>query len=297
VRVIAQGALGDIGPAASNSVPALIDCVDHPLQPANRGPSASATTDINAIWALGRIGPSAASATSSLKKVLAAGEGREKVYSAEALWRIGWHNSNVLVSLQTTLTDSNRQARAEAAEALLNIGTNAECAVPALRSVLADSDARVRVNAARALVEIRPGDEKARDLLLETISPHSTSQYSLHIFAASSLLRYRPAPPDAVALLISALDGKDPAQQIQAAYTLSGAKVETPRVVLTLREILTSSNNPKIVVSAIKIAALVGPPAAELVSQLQRLAASGDLEIHKEASIALVHIQNSSDKE
>ena len=41
---IAAGALGDIGPKAGAAVPALIQCV-------------SVCTNINGVWALGRIGP------------------------------------------------------------------------------------------------------------------------------------------------------------------------------------------------------------------------------------------------
>lgn len=279
IRSIAQGALGDIGPAASNAVPALLDSVEH------------CAPRLNAIWALGRIGAQAKTAVPSLQQVIATGQSREKVYAAEALWRIGPGDVRVLRCLQNGLTDTNRQARAEAATALRGLGTNALSAVPALRRALQDSDSWARLSAARALVEIGPRDEQAVAVLRETLANQNPAKGFERLLAAQSLLQLHPVPAEAVEFVKNGLQEKDARVRLEAAWLLAQRGMEIPSVLSLLTQILNSSVDSRSLLLATKAVGLIGPPAISLCPMLQKLTASKDEELRNVAAEALLRVQ------
>ncbi len=276
---IAQGALGDIGPAASNAVPALIDSVEH------------SEPRLNAIWALGRIGPQAKTAVPSLQQVLATGQSREKVYAAEALWRIDPGDVRVLSCLQDGLRDTNRQSRAEAAKALRGLGTNAQSTVPALRLALQDSDSWTRFCVARALVEIGPRDEQAVAVLLERLADQNSAKGFERLFAAESLLQLHPPPSEALDFLKNALQESDERVRLNSAWLMAQRGVDIPSVLSFLTQILDSSTEHRSLILAAKAAGLIGPPAIGLRPVLQKLTASKDEELRKVAADALLRVQ------
>jgi HEAT repeat protein len=277
VRMIAQGALGDIGPAASNAVPALIDSVEH--------------AELNAIWALGRIGAHAKTAVPSLQRLLATGQSREKVYAAEALCRIGPGDFRALSCLQNGLTDTNRQARAQAAEALRGLGTNAQSALPALRRALPDRDLWARFCVARALVELGPRDEQAVAVLLETLANQNRAEGFRRLLAAQSLLQLHPPPSEALEFIKRALQEPDERVRLNSAWLMAERGVEIPSVLPALTQILNSSTDYRSLVLATKVAGLIGPSAISLRSALQKLTASKDEELRSVAGEALLRVQ------
>ena len=279
VRSIAQGALGDIGPGASNAVPALVDCVQGP------------EPRINAIWALGRIGPPASSAVPALERLLSTGSGREKVYAAEALWRITPSHARAIGWLQNGLTDTNRQVRAEAAEALRAVGSQARDAVPALRLALPDSDPWARLCVARALLEVGSSDDGTIAVLMEAVTNHNSAQGIRGVMAAQSLLKLKPTPAEAVELLKNELAAKDERRRLAAATVMAGNGLEIPAVLSTLTEILDSSTDYRILVNATKAAGVIGPPARSLCPVFRKLASSKDEELRNTATEALMLVQ------
>ena len=282
VRGIAQGALGDIGPGASNAVPALIDSVEH------------SDPYLNAIWALGRIRAEAKAAVPSLQQVMTTGPSREKVYAAEALWRIAPNDVQALSCLQYALTDTNRQARAEAAEALRVIGTNAQSAIPALRLALQDNDSWTRFRAARALVEIEPQNEQAVAVLVEKLANQNSAAGFERVFAAQSLLQLHPPPPEAFDFFKNALNEKDERVRLISALFMAERGVEIPSVLSFLAQMLEdSSTDSRSLVLSAKAAASIGPPAISLRPILQKLAASKDEELKNVAADALLRMQQS----
>ena len=280
VRSRAQGTLGDIGPSASNAVPALIDSVEH------------SEPRLNAIWALGRIGEHAKAAVPSLQQVMATGESREKVYAAEALWRIAPGNATTLSCLQNALADTNRQARAEAAEALRLLGTNAESAVSALGLALQDSDSRTRFCVARALVEIGPYNEQAVAVLREKLTNQNSPYAFEGLFAAQSLLQLHPPPSEALDFFKNALEDKDGRVRLISALFMAEQGLEIQSVISFLSAILKdSSTDARSLVLSAKAVGSIGPPAIKLRPLLEKLAASKDEELRKVATDSLSRVQ------
>ena len=279
VRSIAQGALGDLGPAGSNAVPALIDSVER------------SEPRLNAVWALGRIGAPAKAAIPILERVIATGDSREKVYAAEALWGIDSGNIRALSCLQNSLTDTNQQARAEAAEALRALGKSAQVAVPRLRLSLQDSDPWARFCAARALVEIGPRDDQAVAVLLDTIANQNPARRFEGLMAAQSLLKLHPTPSEAVELIKNQLQNKDDRVRLDAVFLMAETGLEIPSLLPVLNQILDSSTDYRSLVLAAKAVGLIGPPATCLRPVLQKLTRSRDEELRNVAADALLRIQ------
>jgi HEAT repeat protein len=100
-RSIAEGALGDLGDQAKTAVPALINAV-------------SDNTDINGIWALGRIGPAAADALPTLESIMRQPDGRARIYAAGAVLQIGGTNDEAQAVIQKASQDSSAQIRNDA---------------------------------------------------------------------------------------------------------------------------------------------------------------------------------------
>jgi len=285
VRIIAQGALGDAGSAASNAVPALIDAVER------------SQARINGIWALGRIGAQAKAAIPALQRVLASSTGREMVYAAEALHRVDPGNPRPLDYLQTGLKDTNRQARAEAAEALRQFGAGAQASLPALRAALRDSDSWVQFNAARALVEIGPRDEEAVALLQQVLTNPSPTEDFRGLLAAQSLLKCPPAPVKAASFVEGKLQQKDERVRLYAALLMSEAGLESPAVLPVLTDVLTTSADYRNLVLATKAVGQIGPRASGVLPVLRRLLTSKDQELRATAAEALSRVQLGSTAE
>ncbi len=166
VRVSAVVALGEIGPAAANAVPRLIEVLEG---------HRPAIPYLRVVRALGRIGPAAASSIPMLTRILKATPeyppaaltnprhtlGRATAF---ALARIGADGITVLVK---SLDEENPRLRLYAATALATADGQTEAAVAALRRLLRDSDEPIREAAKRALRSIqdrtRPSGSGRRD--------------------------------------------------------------------------------------------------------------------------------------
>jgi HEAT repeat protein len=106
VRSIAEGALGDAGQKAKAAVPSLIKCI-------------SGGTDINGVWALGRIGPDAKDALPILESKMRQETGRERVYAAGAVWAIGGENAEAAAVVKKALEDPDPHVRIDAKNVLV----------------------------------------------------------------------------------------------------------------------------------------------------------------------------------
>lgn len=104
--LVAEGALGDLGPSAKAAVPALIESV-------SRG------TDINGVWALGRIGPDAKAALPVLVSKMRQETGRERVYAAGAVWAIGGENAEAKAVVEKALEDPDKHIQIDAHNVLV----------------------------------------------------------------------------------------------------------------------------------------------------------------------------------
>jgi HEAT repeat protein len=153
VRSSAIDALGRMGPHAAQAVPAIIKEVDLPKNHINYAPLAQFRR--LAARALGRIGPQAKEAVPVLKQAL---ENEDPVYGIEAalsLWRIAQYEKTVSF-LESVIQGNDPVAAYEAVMALSEMGPEAKAAVGTLVAALKHKDPDVRRAAARILVGLGP---------------------------------------------------------------------------------------------------------------------------------------------
>jgi len=166
-------ALGGIGPAAAEAVPALIAA----LGDANKNIRESAA------WALGKIGPAAAEAVPTL--IAALGDADKDVRS-KAVVALRWIGSAAVPALIQALSSVDENVRVNAVSALGTSNTFSEPgvksaataaeAVLALIAALGDADKDVRANAAKALTAIGPLAAAVRQSTAEsTAAPRGTT--------------------------------------------------------------------------------------------------------------------------
>ena len=125
VRKAAVEALGDIGPAAQEAVPALVDALWD-------GPSVRDTVP----KALGDIGPAAQATVPALVRALGDWSETLQVAAAKALGHIGPAAQEAVPALVKAIGDRRMAVREAAVEALGHIGPAAQEAVPALVKAL-----------------------------------------------------------------------------------------------------------------------------------------------------------------
>ncbi len=146
-RRTATWMLGEMGPAASNAVPALekfrTTVTDEDLH-------AQATV------ALAKIQPSNPVARSNLLAELRAGGQTPRFFIAQELGAIQPFDPELLAALTLALKDSDGEVRANATWSASQFGPAARAVAPRLRELLHDPYRHIPVNAAYALVRIAP---------------------------------------------------------------------------------------------------------------------------------------------
>jgi len=106
---------------------------------------------VNAVWALGKIGPQARAAIPELMEALVDNDWKVRFPAAWALGRIGPDAVETIPSLIHALGDRKVDVRREAVQALGWIGPQTNEVVPALIGSLEDPDADIRYKAALML--------------------------------------------------------------------------------------------------------------------------------------------------
>jgi HEAT repeat protein len=167
VRFSAAAALAAVEPAASESIPVLIEALDH-LNDRELEVDA-------AIWAVAHLGPRAKRAVPKLIDLILAGCDYTEVF--RALVRIDPDGKECVPALISSLDHDDPAVVATAANCLGLLGPRARAAVPALAKVLArDFAARdgldgpdPRVRAAKALERIGPHAKPAIPVLISAL--------------------------------------------------------------------------------------------------------------------------------
>jgi HEAT repeat protein/lysophospholipase L1-like esterase len=141
VRGFAAWSLAEMGPAAGDATPALLEALQR------EGPARVAIAD-----ALARLGGGQRDTVAALIRSLRSGGAGERAGAAQALGRLGHHAEGAVPDLTEALDSSDASVRREAARALSRLGLAAKPAASALRRRLVeDRDPPVRALAARAL--------------------------------------------------------------------------------------------------------------------------------------------------
>lgn len=190
VRSTSADAIGKIGPAASKAVAALVQLLpdnelylvggdfygnggernspgDHAVdalakigKPAVANLSATLRDENwqvrqRAAVALGKIGPTAATAANELSIALKDQNSEVRAAAARALGRIQDSRKQTIAVLVTALADKRLNVRVVVAEAIGELGTQATSAIPALNSLRSDPFESAQKAASRALEQIQ----------------------------------------------------------------------------------------------------------------------------------------------
>lgn len=211
VRVTAADLLGELGPAAADAIPALINALS----------DTDATVRSRAAEALGAVGPGNPQVVGALTAQLKTADARS---AARGLARCGaaaltatdalialldnadpdirWNAERTLGKIRATaaiprlvslLNDPDDQVREHAAEALGDIGPEAASTVPALIASLKDKYVKVRRDAARSLGQIGSGAQAAIPALQALVK--DDSEEIVRQAAAAAIQRIAPSGP------------------------------------------------------------------------------------------------------
>jgi len=143
VRINAGSIIGQLGPAASNAIPALIRNLQS--NEAGRHKFASETVFVraNAAAALGRMGPTAITAVPALTNLMATSERYARTSAATALWEITSDASLSLPVLISSFPTYDRYSKPALIETFGQMGPLAKPALPLLMNELTNTDPRI----------------------------------------------------------------------------------------------------------------------------------------------------------
>jgi HEAT repeat protein len=303
MRVCAAEALGEIGPAARDAVPRLIQTVERPDD--------SRDGDIlwrHAIDALGKIGPDAKAAVPTLMDLLGPEGDRADVGIVVALDRLGSPPSAKLVDMFVhDADDFVREGSSFTTAGLFYLGPKARAEAPRIRAILADKRPALRVEAAAILAHIDPSDPVALSVLLEALNhdPEDRARYGSLVDALTwlgpaakaampgliawagndperenllrALVTIDPDNPSCVPLLIEALKKGDDYRIYEATVCLGvlgpRARSALPALVEVIRNRVgkrTTDDNPvwSIIESAIRAVGRIDPQSPLVISAL-----------------------------
>jgi HEAT repeat protein len=190
-----------------------------------------------AAYALGQIGPQAATSVEPLVGVLEDRGRNEYVRGATAwaLGRIGSDAGRVVKLLTETLRSQHLSVRRNSPRALGNLGVAAAEAIPGLVELLEDQDAAVRANAAVALWKIGRHPRAIPVLAEMTRRPDGPGAYQ----AVVALGRLASRTQEAAPALVAALRHADPDIRRAAARSLGQIG---PPIIPALQEALADSD-------------------------------------------------------
>jgi HEAT repeat protein len=300
VRFSAALALGNIGPAAKDSVPALIDALKSNAG-GLRQTAASALEKIGpaavpalidalkgkdeelrqvAALALGNIGPAAKDSVPALIGAVKDKEGKVRMAAADALYKMG---PAAVPALLDALKGKDEEVRQAAAAVLGKIGAAAKDSVPALIDALKGKDEELRQAAAAGLVKMGPAAVPA---LIEALKDKG---WWVRLTATAALGQIGPSAKEAVPGLIEALkdENRDWRSAVAAALGNIGpdAKDAVPALINVLKDTDWSVRK-----AAAEALGNIGPDAKDAVPALINVLKGMDWSVRSAAAAALGRI-------
>ncbi len=273
-RIRAAEALGQIGPPATEAVPALISTLK------NR----NANVTVTAATALGQIGQGGKEVVLALIVVLNDQDGFVRKSAAEALGKFGLEAEEAVPALIAALGDPDPTVSREAADALGKLGPPASKAVPALITALMNPHPLVRESAIRALGMIGAAGTKAVPDLINALRD---TDVGVRESAADTLGNLGELAGDAVPALVNLFEDAKVRSRAEAALQSIG-----PARPSALPDLVAALSNPNPGVRSGAAGAIgnVVSPSAESIAALIIALGDKDRDVCSKAEAALIKI-------
>jgi HEAT repeat protein/poly(3-hydroxybutyrate) depolymerase len=149
VRVAAALALWRVGGQAEAVVPTLLAALNDPRKEVRQAV-------LEALW---YVGPHAAAVAPALRDLLASPDRRLRIYAAYALWKVDPATDRALPVLARELKDRDEETREDLVGLLSLMGPAAREVTPAVLDLLKDKDVDLRGKAVNLLVAVEPSGE------------------------------------------------------------------------------------------------------------------------------------------
>ena len=226
-------ALGELGPAAADAIPYLVEyCQRNPY-------------DATVADALVKMGPEAVPAViDSLRR-----PGEHQDQMIQVLGRMGPAAKDAIPVLAAIFQKDRTTLRQHAAQALGQMGSEARSALPALIQGLADNDSHIRFQTGLALLRIDPSNAEARPVLARFL-PDDDALVGLE--AASMLARTDPGDSAAIEYLVAMVQRPGP-HRGKAAQSLGDLGSEAKSVVRTLIDSVLDDLNADAALALVRI--------------------------------------------
>jgi predicted Zn finger-like uncharacterized protein len=300
VREAAAAALGEMGPAARDALPALRTALKdaNPIvrtrvvmalpalrpEPGDVVPELLHALDerdeglrVAAAYALARLGPAAREAAPELHRRLVPGTPLTvRLWITHALWEIDHQSDEVLrVALAALREDPSPAMRKAAADILAPLGPLARPAVPDLCEALKHGDAGVRAAAARALGEVGPAARVVYPLLAALAKAEAEEPAVKEVCAAAAAKVGRPGREDVVNLVAALGDAAHPDYRATAVFTLYTLGKQAREAARALGKAL-GDKSTEVQKQALAALEELGPDAAPAVEDLRAAFKVGD---------------------
>ncbi len=198
----------------------------------------STSVRIQAVMALGRIGPAAAAAGPRLIALLNESDETVRCQAATALGEVRGEPQATMAALVEMLKDSSAAVKTSATRGLGALGKGAAEAVQALVPLLQDRDELVRTAAAEAIAQVGPLDEAATDALVLGLD---SADNVVRAQTAEALGTIGAAAEEAAPALVEAMADDNDRVRAMAALALgkigeTAAEVAVPGLMRALRD-------------------------------------------------------------
>jgi len=251
-------ALGGIGPAAAEAIPALIDLLD-----SKRGRGGYGAGRLQSVAhiakALARIGPVA---IPPLVAALESKDAQQRSGVARALGALGPAAAVAVPALVRNLADGAEPVHQDTVEALGEIGAPAK---PALVAALGDADPNRRAGAALALAQLGAAAKDTAPALVSILEKENNP--AARIAQITALPKTGPEPARAVLLLVAAATDPDDAIRHAGINALAGARTLHPDAAEALAGLLKNAD-PALRQRAAHALGRLGPDAASALPAL-----------------------------
>ena len=239
---------------------------------------------VNAVWALGKIGPQARAAIPELMEALVDNDWKVRFPAAWALGRIGPDAVETIPSLIHALGDRKVDVRREAVQALGWIGPQVNEVVPALIGSLKDPDADIRYKAALMLGGFGSTAKEAVPALIDALDDPDEL---VRRFVPQALGEIGSDAKDAIPALILGFRDEEVSTYASSALGKIG-KVAVPALIEALKD-----EDQNVRHKSASALGYIGPDAKAAVPALIRLAKEQEQTgSGRHAEMALYEIEN-----